>query len=220
MLFHRPMRHLATASAFSALMCSAAWAAAPRMEFGRQAASADARYAVQWVLDAADNNGLPFAVVDKKAARLFVFEAGGRLLGESPALLGLAVGDTSAPDVGILAQTYVPPQLRTTPAGRFDSEPGRNQKGEDVVRVDYDAAFAIHRLRPGAGHARRTRQPATSTPLDNRASLGCVVVPAAFYDSIVKHTLGSNKAVVYVLPETRPVQDLFTTMQLGWNTAR
>ena len=42
--------------------------------------------------------------------------------------------------------------LRSTSArprpGRFASAPGRNDKGEAIVWVDYDASFAIHRLRP------------------------------------------------------------------------
>jgi hypothetical protein len=50
---------------------------------------------------------------------------------------------------------------------------------------------------------------ASPTPEDNRASLGCVVVPAAFYDSVVEPMLGHGRAVVYVLPETRPVRELF-----------
>lgn len=41
-----------------------------------------------WILRARDHHGRAFAIVDKKAARLFVFDAHGRLRGESSALLG------------------------------------------------------------------------------------------------------------------------------------
>jgi len=208
MLFQGKALQAAVFGAFLALG-GTALAATHQADFGRHAASADARYAAQWALDAADNEGKPFAIVDKKAAQLFVFTPSGHLIGASPVLLGLAPGDLSAPGIGQLAQRYVPAALRTTPAGRFASEPGRNLKGEDIVWVDYDAAFAIHRLRNGADHARRARQLASATPLDNRASLGCVVVPEAFYEGIVKPTLGKSAAVVYVLPEARPVQAMF-----------
>jgi hypothetical protein len=214
MLFIGRTLRAAVAGACLALGLGSA-VAAPQADFGRHAASEDARYAAQWVLDAADNEGKPFAIVDKKAAQMFVFTPSGHVIGSTPALLGLAPGDASAPGVGQLAQGYLPAALRTTPAGRFASEPGRNRKGEDIVWVDYDAAFAIHRLRPGADQARRAQQLATPTPADNRASLGCVVVPVAFYDGIVKPTLGKAPAVVYVLPETRPVQATFGTLQMG-----
>ena len=62
----------------------------------------------------------------------------------------------------------------TTPAGRFEAEPGINNKGEQVVWVDYDSAFAIHRLRPGfAYQSRATRLVSTrqsSSSADRSAS--------------------------------------------------
>lgn len=38
----------------------------PHLELVLESASADARYAVQWVLAQGDNQGLPFVIVDKK----------------------------------------------------------------------------------------------------------------------------------------------------------
>jgi hypothetical protein len=181
-----------------------------RPDFGAHAASEDARYVAQWVLESTDHRGLPFAVIDKKGARIYVFEAGGRLSGTAPALLGQTVGDESAPDVGEHTQAgEVPVTERTTPAGRFISKPGRNLGGEHVVWVDYAAAFAIHRVRPGASLRSREARLASATPDDNRASLGCVVVPAVFYEQVVQPLLGQGRAIVYVLPETRPVREVF-----------
>jgi hypothetical protein len=168
----------------------------------------DARQVAHWVLASGDNHGRPFAIVDKKNARLFVLAAGGRLLGATPALLGEAVGDDTVPGVGDKPPSQVLPEERTTPAGRFDSEPGRNLGGEHVVWVDYDAGFAIHRLRRGASEERRRRSLASATPDDNRASLGCVVVDPGFYERVVMPALGVQPAVVYVLPETRPLTSL------------
>ena len=168
--------------------------------------SPDARQMRQWVQEHGDAQGRPFAVVDKKAATLFVFSARGELVGATPALLGLAPGDHAVPGIGQRPLSKIKPHERTTPAGRFASEPGLNLDGEHVIWVDYDAGFAIHRLRPGASLARRERQLATPTPGDNRASLGCVVVPGSFYDSVVRPVLGRGHGLVYVLPETRSLQ--------------
>jgi hypothetical protein len=193
--------------------CVSACVAAP--DFAGEAASVDARYAASRVLADADNQGRPFAIVDKKAARIYVFESTGRLVGASPVLLGATYGDRSVPD----AETRSPGRLdadeRTTPAGRFDSEPGRNDKGEAIVWVDYDASFAIHRLRPAPAQERRASRMAASLPEDHRISLGCVVVPVAFYESVVGPSLGSRRGVVYVLPESRPVQSLFDGIALS-----
>src|SRR5680860_844652 len=64
-----------------------------RANFEREHASHEARYVADWVVDSGDNRSLPFAIVDKKDAKVFVFDADGRLHGAAPALLGLARGD-------------------------------------------------------------------------------------------------------------------------------
>lgn len=165
--------------------------------------SADTRDTLSWILKLADHGQRPFAIVDKRAARVAVFAADGHLLGESAALLGLAPGDQSVPGAGQRVANLAPAE-RTTPAGRFASEPGHNLTGEDIVWVDYDAAIAIHRVRPGPSQERRTQRLASSSPSDNRVSLGCIVVPVAFYESVVAPVLGRQRGVVYVLPETQP----------------
>lgn len=169
----------------------------------------DARYVRDWAIDSGDTRQRPFAVVDKKAARIFVFDAAGRLLGDSNALLGQGPGDHSVPGVADGDVNRIPLADRTTPAGRFDSQPGRNLTGDTNVWFDYQAALAIHRVRPGAGQASRMASLATPSPADNRASLGCVVVTPAFYDAVIAPTLGQRRGVVYVLPERLPVRALF-----------
>jgi hypothetical protein len=171
-------------------------------------ASSDVREVAQWVIQTGDNRGTPFAIVDKKAAQLFVFDATGRVLGATPALLGLAPGDHSVPGVGAKDPASLLPFERTTPAGRFESEPGRNHTGEAIVWFDYDQGLAIHRLRPGKSEAGRLRRLASLNAADRRASLGCVVVPVVFYETVVGPTLGRERGVVYVLPETRSARDL------------
>lgn len=154
------------------------------------------------IVAAADHGGRPFAVVDKHTARLAVYFADGRLAGMSPVLLGTTPGDRSVPGVRERTQRgQLRPDDRTTPAGRFVSQPGRNLDGETVIWVDYASAFAIHRLRPGAAHARRVRGLASADPADRRLSAGCVVVPVPFYEAVVEPLLGRGRGMVYVLPE-------------------
>lgn len=148
----------------------------------------------------------PYAVVDKAGATLHVFFADGRLAGSAPALLGLARGDAGWPGVGQMR--HIPPAARTTPAGRYASEPGRNSTGEAIVWLDYDARLAIHRLRPAPAAERRPARLASPTPADNRITLGCVVVDGAFYDAVVAPLLGRQRGTVVVLPEAAQAASL------------
>ena len=164
---------------------------------------------VQWVRASGDNQGAAFAVVDKKGARVHVFDAGGKERASAPILLGLARGDDSIPGIGERPMAQIRPEERTTPAGRFATEPGRNLQGEDIVWIDYDAAVSMHRVRATNPAERRLERLATPGVEDNRISYGCINVPAAFYDAYVKPTLGTRRGVVYVLPETRPLAAVF-----------
>ncbi|HEX6704538.1 MAG TPA: L,D-transpeptidase [Albitalea sp.] len=172
--------------------------------------SADVRFAARWIAETRDNRNLPFAIVDKRGARLFVFGPRGQLIGTAPALLGMARGDHSSPGVGALPPERIPVPDRTTPAGRFMSEPGRNLDGEDVVWFDYEAGLAIHRVRANAARSARLQRLSAAVPDGQRVSAGCVVVDTGFYESVVRPVLGRGKGMVYVLPETRSVQDMFT----------
>jgi len=206
--------NLRTRSAQIAAVClsvlAASVQAAPGADFGAETPSTDTRQMAEWVLASADHQGQPFAIVDKKDARLFVFGANGRLLGASPALLGQTPGDQGLSDMGSRAPVQLLPAERTTPAGRFASEPGHNLQGEAVVWFNYEAALAIHRLRPAPAQERRPQRLLSDTPNDNRISLGCVIVAPSFFDTVVAPVLGRQRGVVYVLPETRPVQSLFS----------
>jgi hypothetical protein len=201
----------AAASVFFLAGLTGAWAQpAVDAEFASSRPSADARFMVQWVLESGDHARRPFVIVDKKDAKVFFFHADGRLAGASAALLGSTRGDHSVPGVGERAQEgQVGLGERTTPAGRFLTHPGRNLEGEHVIWVDYNTAFAIHRVREGASRDRRLARLASSSPRAKRTSLGCVVVPVAFYESVVEPLLGKARGVVYVLPETQSVQELF-----------
>ena len=178
-------------------------------EFHGVAASADARGVANWIAASGDNKGSAFVIVDKKMAKVYVFDAAAQLRGASAALMGSAVGDDTAPGVGKLAIADVKPEQRTTPAGRFVAERGRNARGEDVVWIDYDNAVSMHRVVTQVASERRLERLASTSTQDKRISYGCINLPVAFYDEHIRPTFAAQTAVVYVLPEVKTVQQVF-----------
>lgn len=178
-------------------------------DFGLVTPSREVRRLTEWVVDSRDNGDAEFIVVDKRNAKVYVFDAHARLRASSPILLGAAKGDDSVPGIGTRPLSQVRPEERTTPAGRFVAEPGRNLKGEDVVWVDYDAAVSMHRVRATNPVERRLQRLATPTIADNRISYGCINVPVAFYESFVSPTVATKRAIVYVLPEVKSLEQVF-----------
>lgn len=171
-------------------------------DFKGHAASPEAIHVANWVVDASDSHHMPFVIIDKRNAQVHVFDAQGALLGSSPVLLGSAHGDDSVKNIGERPIAQVRPEERTTPAGRFVTEPGRNATGEDVIWVDYDAAVSMHRVRATNPKERRLERLATATSDDNRISYGCINVPVAFFEGVLSPTLKQVHAIAYVLPET------------------
>lgn len=187
-------------------------------DFGQASPSPDARHVADWIADSRDNANADFIIVDKRDARAYVFDAEARLRGASPVLLGSAVGDDSVPGIGLRPIAEVRPEERTTPAGRFVAERGRNLNGDDVVWVDYEAAVSMHRVRTTKPSERRLERLATPTVDDNRISYGCINVPVAFYEAYVRPTVATRRAIVYVLPDLKPVQQVFNSYDV--NAAR
>ena len=185
---------------------------ADRTDAARQAPSVQAQDMASRILQSGDHQGLPFGIVDKRGSKVFLYSPQGRLGGATPVLLGMARGDHSVPGVGDLPPARIPPAHRTTPAGRFVTEPGRNLDGEDVVWFDYDAGLAIHRLRADAARQTRQQRLESGVPDATRVSAGCIVVPVAFYENVVHPLLGQGRGVIYVLPETREARDLFAAV--------
>jgi len=180
-----------------------------RANFDRQSASLDTRRMADWVVDSADNSGLPFAIVDKIDAKVFVFHTDGRLRGTAAVLLGLAKGDDAVPGIGNRPMSSIRPEERTTPAGRFVAYMGRNFYGKDILWVDYEGAVSIHRVVTNKPAERRLERLNTPTPLDNRISYGCINVPVSFFDTVVKPAFTGTKGIVYVLPEIRTKKEIF-----------
>jgi hypothetical protein len=205
-------------SGVSSATSAAARQAAPpvlkrQLDFAGAEPTPAVRRVAQWVVASADNGRQSFAILDKEDARVYVFEPGGKLSGVTPVLLGYAPGDDTVPGIGQRPIDQVRPEERTTPAGRFVAEPGRNTIPEDVVWVDYDAAVSMHRVRVTDPRERRLERLASPTASDNRISYGCINMPPAFFDEVLWPAFKRRGGVVYVLPEHKPLEDVFPALR-------
>lgn len=176
----------------------------------KQRLTPDAAQVFDWVARSHDNEGLPFMIIDKRQAHVWVFDRSAQLQGDAPVLLGSARGDGTLPGIGTMKLSQIRPSDRTTPAGRFKADVGRNLRGEDVVWVDYDAAVSMHPVLTTEPRERREERLATPTPADNRVSYGCINVPTRFHEQVVMGTIKHGHSIVYILPETRPLRSVFT----------
>ena len=180
-----------------------------QVNFRQEAVSYDAQYLADWIIDSNNNDQMPFVIVDKKKAKVFVFNSYGELHGAAPALIGLAVGDTSTPNIGNMALASIKPEQRTTPAGRFVASLGKNLHNKEVLWVDYDGAISLHRVVTSSPKERRLQRLESANPLEHRISYGCINVPVDFYEKVVSPTFTGTNGVVYVLPDTRVVKEVF-----------
>jgi hypothetical protein len=179
-------------------------------ELPTQPLSHDAAALFDWLVRARDNQDLPFMIIDKRRAHLWVFDRAAQLQGNAPVLLGMALGDHTAPGVGDKELSQIKFDDRTTPAGRFLAEVGLNVRGEDVVWIDYDSGVSMHRVITTNPKERRAERLETPTPDDNRVSFGCINVSKGFYEATVSTTVKGGKSVVYILPDSHPVHSVFS----------
>jgi hypothetical protein len=180
-----------------------------KADFAGETPSPEVGEVAHWVVRSADNQNLPFIVIDKVHARVYVFHADGRLRGATPALMGLAKGDHTVPGIGQRKLSSIRPEERTTPAGRFMASLDLDIHGVEVLWVDYDSALSLHRVVPGTPKERRAQRLASASAADKRITFGCINVPVRFYEQVVSPAFKGTYGVVYVLPETRPARDLF-----------
>lgn len=178
-------------------------------DFRGKPASADARRLANWIAVSHDNGPRAFAILDKRKARVFLFGPDARLRAATPALLGAAHGDDTVPGIGDKPLKEVKEDEKTTPAGRFVAEVGESSsRREDVVWVDYDAAVSMHRIIKVPA---RLKAMATPEVADNRMSFGCINLPDAFYEKQLRPAIDRHGLVVYILPETRPIERTFAS---------
>lgn len=168
-----------------------------------------------WAVRSGDNQDMPFAIIDKTAAAVFVFKGDGEFLGATPALLGLANGDHSTPGTGDRELSDIMPEDRTTPAGRFIGGYGPALgKAEDVLWVDYGTAISLHEVVTGNPKEKRLQRLKSKTVDDNRITFGCINVPKKFYRDIVKPTFSGTRSIFYILPETKELAEVFPSFYI------
>lgn len=178
------------------------------------ALSEPAARVAEWIAMSGDNGELPYIILDKNAAALFLFDAEGKLLGEAPVLIGIATGDDATPGVGSKTLAEIGPAERTTPAGRFLARFGRAVGRQRVLWVDYHTSVALHAVVTTNRKERRRERLLSPTADDNRITFGCINVPANFYTKSIQPLLQRSGGVVYVLPDTKPLEEVFPRLRV------
>lgn len=177
--------------------------------------SADALRVADWIAASHDNHALPYAVIDKHAASLILFDGAGKLVSQVPVLLGIASGDDATPGVGSKKLGEIGPAEKTTPAGRFLAKFGYAAGRQRVLWVDYTNSVAIHPIPGDAARAENRRARMLSPEVeDNRITFGCINVPRAFYATDLRPLFQKKGGYVYVLPDTRSLEDVFPRLRV------
>jgi len=172
--------------------------------------SAAATRVFDWIAASGDNGALPYIVIDKNNAALFLFDAKGQLLGKAPVLIGVAVGDEATPGIGSKKLAEIGPAEKTTPAGRFLARYGLAAGRQKVLWVDYATSVALHPIPTGYNPKERRRQRmASPTSDDNRITFGCINVPSTFYTKSVQPLFRKKGGYVYILPDTKSLEAVF-----------
>ena len=185
-----------------------------RANFRHESASSEVKHVAHWAVHSGDNGGMPYLIIDKVNARVFVFDAGGDLQGVEPALLGMVRGDSTAAGIGDQKLAAIRPQDRTTPAGRFVASLDRDLQGREILWVDYDDALALHRVAKGQPSERRAQRLESATADDNRISYGCINVPVSFYEQVVSPAFANTGGIVYILPEMSTAREFFGSYEV------
>lgn len=168
-----------------------------------------------WVAASRDNGSRPYIIIDKVNASLLLFDAKGKPLGVAPVLIGVAVGDDATPGIGNKDLAEIGPAEKTTPAGRFLAKFGLAAGKEKVLWVDYATSVALHPIPKGASKEERRRQRMLSpTSEDNRITFGCINVPMAFYSKSVRPLFQKRGGYVYVLPDTKSLEEVFPRLRV------
>lgn len=175
------------------------------------ARSAAAERITAWVAGTGDNHGHPYIIVDKPAARIYLFDKTGKPLRDAPVLIGRAIGDDATPAIGRKSLSEIGPAEKTTPAGRYLARFGR-AVGHPVLWVDYATSVALHTIPPGNKEHRRARMLSARID-DNRITFGCINVPDAFYKAVGPR-FRKDGGYVYVLPDVKPLETVFPMVAL------
>lgn len=209
---------LASSSSSSARQASAVAPPSRMPDLEPGPASPKVTNLAQWVVASHDNAGMPYVIIDKVNAEVFVFDPVGRLQAAAPALLGLARGDRSVKGIGDRKMSAIRPQERITPAGRFIASLAHDPQGKEILWVDYKDAIALHPVVKGTPQERRAERLKSPSSADKRISYGCINVPLKFYANFVSPAFAHTSGIVYILPEEDSARDWFGSYGLSTDT--
>lgn len=162
-----------------------------------------------WIAAEGDNHALPYIIIDKPAARLFLYDAKGAFVGDAPVLIGIAPGDDATPGIGAKSLAEIGPAEKTTPAGRYLAKFGLAAGRQRVLWVDFATSVALHTIPTGAPKEQRTKRMLSPEIDDNRITFGCINVPKAIYGRDISPMFAKKGGYVYILPDTNPVESYF-----------
>lgn len=190
-------------------------AGASRVSAAPRTPSPEAQRVIDWVVLSQDNHALPWAVIDKQNASLFLFDGKGKPLGAVPVLIGIAPGDDASPGVGNKRLADLGPAEKTTPAGRYLAKFGLPVGRERVLWVDYATSVALHGIPKDASRKeRRVARMNSETPEDNRITFGCINVPNSFYQKTLRQAFQRKGGYVYVMPDSKPLEEVFPRLRV------
>ncbi|MFB0873459.1 MULTISPECIES: hypothetical protein [unclassified Sphingobium] len=161
-----------------------------------------------WVAASGDHGALPYAVIDKAAARLWLYDAKGQRIADAPVLIGIAPGDDATPGVGAKSLAEIGPAEKTTPAGRFLAKFGVAAGRTRVLWVDYATSVALHTIPPGTASEKRRERMLSPDVADNRITFGCINLPKRTYAQIGP-LFRKKGGYVYVLPDVKAMEEVF-----------
>jgi hypothetical protein len=171
--------------------------------------SHDSKNLADWVVDSGDNQGLPFIIVDKREAMVFMFLPDGGFYKASPALIGTTIGDDISPGVGQKKLSEVGIEERTTPAGRFESQLGTSPNKSELLWIDYESGVSMHPVVTSNASEHRLERLSGTKISARRITYGCVNVSSHFYTEAVHPTFKNTSGIVYILPEVHSIKMVF-----------
>ncbi|EFN7975581.1 hypothetical protein ED769_14735 [Escherichia coli] len=155
-----------------------------------------------WVQETKDNRGQKYIIADKVSGEMHIMDSRGNVLATMPALYGTQKGDAAVPG--------------QTPAGiftlqqRYDVASSFGGDVQQFAEHSDGSIWAIHRVLTSNPKQMRQARLNSPTAEDNRVSLGCINVPADMYNKYLKNGF---KGKLYVIPEQRPLGEVFRGIQ-------
>jgi hypothetical protein len=171
--------------------------------------SIDAKNLADWITESGNNQDLPFIIIDKREANVFIFHSDGQLYQTSPALIGATIGDDVVTGVGQKKLSDITVDEKTTPAGRFEVQLGTSPNKSELLWIDYESGLSMHPVVTSNPLEQRLKRLLSSNLSDRRITYGCVNVSSLFYQEVIHPTFKNSSGITYILPEVHSIKAVF-----------